>query len=297
MQELSANTIQSKVVNLLGSDMHYLESGEGEVILFIHGMPTSSYVWRHVIPNLSKHARCIAIDLMGMGDSAKPEIDYSLSDHVNYLSRFIEALRLSNITLVLHGWGSVIGLDYASRNEEKIKAVALYESHIRAIRDAESLSLPIQQLVSLTSVKDSSYQAIVENNYLIDKLLPACAAEPLSLDARAKYAEPFQTPKSREVLWKYINELPLGESKSSVIDRIQSYSSWLQASQLPKLLLYAVPGFITTLETISWAKEHLPSLTMSPLDDVMHLAQESAPDLFSEKLTVWFKTGVSTKQA
>ena len=102
-------TLQSKSITVKGSKIHYLEQGAGDPILFIHGIPTSSYLWRNIIPSLSQGARCIAPDLIGMGASDKPDIDYTLSDHIEYIDAFIKKLNLKNITLVLHAWGSVIG--------------------------------------------------------------------------------------------------------------------------------------------------------------------------------------------
>src|SRR3990167_11121560 len=115
--EAQEKTLPSgKFVSIKGSNMHYVDSGSGSPILFLHGIPTSSYLWRHIIPALSSQARCIAPDLIGMGQSDKPDIDYRVFDHIAYLEEFIDALELKNITLVLHGWGSVIGFDYARRH-------------------------------------------------------------------------------------------------------------------------------------------------------------------------------------
>src|SRR5258707_79307 len=107
----------SQYVDVYGSKMHYFEQGEGDPILFLHGIPTSSYLWRNVIPHISTLGRCIAPDLIGMGKSDKPDIEYSLSDHIKYIEKFIDTLKLKNLTLVLHGWGSIIGFNYAIRNE------------------------------------------------------------------------------------------------------------------------------------------------------------------------------------
>lgn len=120
--------IPSHFIDVHGAKMHYLESGAGRPILFLHGIPTSSYLWRNVIPQLSSLGRCIAPDLIGFGQSARPNIPYTVFDHIKYIEGFIEALNLKRITLVMHGWGSVIGLDYAMRHEKNCRGLVFYEA-------------------------------------------------------------------------------------------------------------------------------------------------------------------------
>ena len=117
---MSLDQLKSAYVRVAGSQMHYLYSGIGDPILFVHGVPTSSYIWRNIMPSVVDQGYCCAVDLIGMGKSDKPDIDYTITDHVRYLQGFIEALDLENITLVLHGWGSVAGLHYAAHNPDNI---------------------------------------------------------------------------------------------------------------------------------------------------------------------------------
>jgi len=124
--ETSIRPIASKTAEVNGSKMHYLEQGSGDPIIFLHGIPTSSYLWRNIIPVLSEHARCIAPDLIGMGESDKPDIDYRVFDHIEYIDGLIAELDLKNITFVMHGWGSVLGFDHARRHEKNIKALAFF---------------------------------------------------------------------------------------------------------------------------------------------------------------------------
>jgi len=270
------------------SKIHYIEDGQGDPVVFLHGMPTSSYLWRNIIPSLADEARCIAPDLIGMGNSDKPDIDYTVFEHIRYIDGFIETLNLKNITLVLHGWGSVIGFDYARRHPNNVKALAFFESHVRPITDWDKLSLPVQQLMNLLHRPGASYQAVVEENYLVDKLLPNGVLRPLTSEELAHYRKPFETPESRKPLWQYVQDLPLGEGETEVVKLIERYSEWLQKAPQPKLMLYAIPGFITTIETVQWAKDHLPNLTLIELQDALHFAQESMPDIFSHALREWY---------
>ena len=169
-QETKQATIASKKIEIKGSKIHYLEQGKGDPVIFLHGMPTSSYLWRNIIPALSDKAWCIAPDLVGMGKSDKPDIDYRIFDHIAYINDFIAALKLKNITFVLHGWGSVVGFDYAYRHENNVKGLAFFESHVRPMTEWNMLSLPVQQLASLLKRPGASYRAVVKQNYLVKKL-------------------------------------------------------------------------------------------------------------------------------
>ncbi|MEL7232893.1 MAG: alpha/beta fold hydrolase, partial [Chloroflexota bacterium] len=122
---------ESRFVDVHGSKMHYVDVGEGAPVLFLHGNPTSSYLWRNIIPHMSDHARCIAPDLIGMGKSDKPDIPYRFDDHYRYITGFIEALDLTNITLVIHDWGSALGFHYAMQHEDNVKGVAFMEAIVR----------------------------------------------------------------------------------------------------------------------------------------------------------------------
>jgi haloalkane dehalogenase len=281
-------TLSSKSIEILGSKIHYLEAGQGDPMLFIHGMPTSSHLWRKVIPYVSDEARCIAPDLIGMGQSDKPDIEYRVFDHIRYIENFIEKMKLTNITLVLHGWGSVVGFAIASRHPEKIKALVFYEAHIRPESEWRELSLPVQQFASLLSRQGASYRAIVKQNYLVEKLLPSGIIRHLSEEEMEAYRAPFKTPESRKPLWQYVQDLPLGNGPADVLELIRAYSQWLCETPIPKLMFYAVPGFITTMDAVQWAKTHLKNLSLESFDDALHFVQESYPELFGDKLQKWY---------
>lgn len=125
----------SRFVTLNGTKMNYLEAGSGKLVLFIHRMPISSYLRRHILPALSDTAHCLALNLMRIGKSDKPDIDYTVFEHIHYVNQFIETLNLKDITLVVHGWDSVIRFDSARRNNANVKALAFFESHIHQATD------------------------------------------------------------------------------------------------------------------------------------------------------------------
>ena len=134
---------ESKYLDVLGSKIHYIDEGEGEAVLFIHGSPMSNYLWRNVIPHMSGTTRCIAPDLIGMGKSGKPKIRYGFEDSYRYLEAFIKQMGLKNITLMVHDWGSGLGFHYATLNPDNVKAIAFMES-LHDVPPLEELSLPIR---------------------------------------------------------------------------------------------------------------------------------------------------------
>ncbi len=290
-QALSANfPFVSHYADVLGRKMHYVEQGEGTPILFLHGMPTSNYLWRNVIPSIASEGRCIALDLIGMGKSDKPLIEYTTFEHIEYLNAFIEALGLQDFVMVLHGWGSVIGFDYAMKHPKNVKGIAFYESHIRPVAGWDMLSLPVKELyaIEFESV-DKAKQAICQENYFIERALPAGILRTLTKEEKDAYAAPFLTEESRQPLWQYFQELPKGQGETPVFALIDAYSKKLQESPIPKLMLYATPGFITTMDTVRWASDHLPNLRLADLGDGLHYVQESNPQLMAEEIVGWIK--------
>jgi len=281
---------ESRYLEILGSRIHYIEEGEGDPILFLHGIPTSSYLWRNIIPALSKDARCIAPDLIGMGKSGKPNIEYRVFDHIQYIEALIEQLDLRNITMVLHGWGSVIGFDIATRHQDRIKGLAFMESHLRPVIDWGMVSLPVQELAVVLNSPDGGYDVIMNSNYFVNKVLPSGVLRKLSEKEMVHYREPFMSTGSCKPLWQYLQDLPLGDGPKDVVDLITNYSKKLQIFTCPKLLMYAVPGFITTIATVQWARDHFPNLTLVDVGDALHYAQETNPVRIGSELKKWYRS-------
>lgn len=280
---------KSHYLTVDGAKIHYLDEGKGDPIVFLHGIPTYSYLWRNVIPRMSKEARCIAPDLIGMGLSDKPDINYTIFDHIHYITKFLDELDLHNITLVMHGWGSVIGLHYAMQHKKRIKGIVFYESIINPDLSWEKLSLPLQYFLSLVDEKDGGYKSIVEDNFIMNTILPSALLRKFTEEELEHYRAPFKTVKSRRLLWQYFQDFPKGDGKpSEVIDLIAEYTSQLKKSQIPKLLFYAVPGFLTTIDNVVWAKENFPNLEVRDLGEAMHFAMEMDPENFTNELLDWY---------
>ena len=266
-----------------------MTSGSGDPILFLHGIPTWSYLWRNILPTMAEYGHCFAPDLIGMGQSEKPNIDYTVFQHIDYIDAFIKTLNLENITLVLHGWGSVIGFDYAMRYPENIKGIAFIEAHIRPAVEKDMVALPIQERASILQVEDGGYDVIMNSNYYVNKVLPAGVMRNLSSVELEQYQQPFNEPGSSKPIWQYFQDLPMGEKRTPVVDLIANYSEKLQQSDIPKLMIYAMPGFNTSINSVDWAKKHFSNLEIVEIDDALHYVQESHPEEVAKALVVWYQ--------
>lgn len=283
----------SKFVEIFNSKMHYTESGTGDPIIFLHGIPTSCYIWRNIIPYLTSLGRCIAPDLIGFGRSDKPDIEYSIFDHIKYIDKFIETLNLQNVTLVMHGWGSVIGFDWAMRHEKNCKGVAFYEAFLRSLSNGD-VSLPFQEQIMTLESEQAGADLIMNGAAFIDRVLPQHVMRQLSDEEMNHYRRPFEEQGSGKPIMQYLKELTDHGGKGKVNQLIADYSKALTKSSLPKLMLYSIPGFITTIATVMWAKENLPNLEIVDIGEELHLAQESSPQLMGETISVWLQ-GIEAK--
>jgi haloalkane dehalogenase len=280
--------MKSQFIEIDGSKIHYLEEGAGDPVLFLHGMPTSSYIWRNVIPRVSPLARCIAPDLIGTGKSDKPDIAYTVADHIRYIGKFITALNLKRVTFVLHGWGSVIGLSYAMDHQVDCKGLVFYEAYLRPM-NGEHTSLPYQEQILELQNSENIADLVTNGSYFIDKILPQTLMRPLPEKDMAEYREPFLQLNSGKALHQYIHEITNAQGETAVDALIADYSKKLTQSKVPKLMLYSVPGFITTMATVMWAKENLPNIELIEIGEDLHYAQETNPTLMGETISVWLQ--------
>jgi len=287
----------AKTVDVLGSRMHLIDEGAGSPILFVHGNPSWSYVWRNVIPRLSGLGRCIAPDLIGMGRSDKPEIDYGFFDHSRYLEGLIAALGLENVVLVLHDWGSALGFHYAMRHAENVRGIAFLEALLAPYPTWEEFparSAPPQLRETFRAFRTGGeggpgWRALVEQNVFIEQLLPGVAGRPLTAREMDFYREPFREPASRKVIWRWANQLPIGGEPADVARAVAAYSAWLQATPIPKLLLHTDPGAVLGAELVAWSQAHLPALVTVDLGPGAHFPQESDPVGLARALAAWIQ--------
>ena len=280
---------ESYFIDVYGSKMHYIMQGEGDPILFLHGVPTSSYIWRNVIPHLTTLGCCIAPDLIGFGKSAKPDIEYSISDHIKYIEKFIETLKLDRITIIMHGWGSIIGFDYAMKHESKCKGLVFYEAYLRA-QGVDEAALPYHEQMVSWQENDNAADLMINGIHFIDAVLSQGLMRSLSEKELNYYREPFKNAGSEKPISRYLQDLLNDDDAKETNQIIAQYSKKLTYSFLPKLMLYSVPGFITTIASAMWAKKHLPNLELVDIGEELHYAQESNPVLMGETISIWLQS-------
>ncbi|QBD79150.1 haloalkane dehalogenase [Ktedonosporobacter rubrisoli] len=274
--------------SVFGAKMHYIDEGTGDPILFLHGNPTSSYLWRNILPTLSHLGRCIAPDLIGMGRSEKPDIAYHFFDHVHYLEEFIQTLGLQNITLVLHDWGSALGFHYASRHASNIKGIAFMEALLMPLPGWEVFPDSVRALFQEFRTRETGRELIIDQNAFIEQVLPHSILRPLTDAEMAWYREPFVNPASREPIWRWVNNLPIAGSPVEMVEVMEAYNHWLQATDLPKLLCYATPGVVLPTPLVDWCQHHLKNLTTKDVGPGLHYIQEDSPHLIGSALAQWY---------
>jgi haloalkane dehalogenase len=267
--------------------MHYIEEGVGDPILLLHGNPTWSYLWRNIIPHLSKVGRVIAPDLIGMGRSDKPDIDYRFFEHAQYLEGLIEGLNLRNVTLVLHDWGSVLGFHYAMRHEDNVKGIAFMEANVRPRYTWDEFEAPVRETFKRLRSPDAGWELAVNQNIFIEQMLPGAVVRKLSEREMSFYREPFLDPASRKPLWRWPNELPIAGEPADVFAAVEQYSARLCTSLLPKLLLYVSPGGIIDASLMEWCQKNMPNLKTVYLGEGYHFIQEDHPDRIGLEVAQW----------
>lgn len=270
--------------------MHYIEEGSGETVLFLHGNPTWSYLWRNVIPEVSPDARCIAPDLIGMGKSDKPDLEYRFVDHARYLDGFVKALGLRNVTLVIHDWGSALGFHYARRHEANVKGIAFMEAIIKPYASWAEWPDAARQVFQGFRTPEVGWNLAVEKNVFIERVLPGSIVRKLSEEEMNRYREPFLDPASRKPVWRWPNEIPIGGEPADVTAIVEDYAAWLQKTPIPKLFLTFTPGAIDTPAIVQWCREKLPNLKTVDLGPGSHFVQEDNPEGIGRAVAEWHKT-------
>jgi haloalkane dehalogenase len=234
-------------VAVLDTDMAYIDVGAGDPIVFLHGNPTSSYLWRNIIPHLKPLGRCLAPDLVGMGASGKaPQHSYRFVDHARYLDSWFDTLSLeSQVTLVVHDWGSALGFYWAQRHPERIKGLAYMEALVRPLtwQDWDQRARPIFEAMR----SPAGEQIVLEKNVFVERILPASVIRTLGKQEMEVYRRPYLQPgESRRPTLTWPREIPLEGEPADVVHIVNGYSRWLAASSIPKLFVNADPGSILT---------------------------------------------------
>lgn len=243
-----ADPFERRQVAVLESTLAYVEAGEGDAIVFLHGNPTSSYLWRNIIPHLMPHGRCLAPDLVGMGRSGhNPGGRYRFVDHRRYLDAWFEQVDVgSNVVLVVHDWGSALGFDWARRNRARVQGLVYMEAIVKPLRWDEWPAAATGIFEALRSPKGE--ELILVRNFFVERILPASVMRPLGEAEMAAYRAPFAvTGESRRPTLTWPREIPFDGTPADVAAIVADYSDWLASdATLPKLFINAEPGSILT---------------------------------------------------
>jgi haloalkane dehalogenase len=286
---------------VLGREMAYVEVGQGDgagesagdPIVLLHGNPTSSYLWRNVLPHLQPHGRCIAPDLIGMGDSGKlPNSGpgaYRFVEHRRYLDALLEALNVrERVTFVIHDWGSALGFDWANRHREAVKGIAYMEAIVRPQgwdhwdRLGPGLRPILQALRS-----EAGEAMVLHDNFFVEQVLPAGILRQLSVAELAAYRRPFAEPgEGRRPTLTWPREIPIEGEPADVAAIVAAYADWLATSPVPKLFVRAEPGALLAGGANLDVVRRWPVQTEVTVAGI-HFVQEDAPDEIGRAIAGW----------
>jgi haloalkane dehalogenase len=273
-------------VAVLDSQIAYVDTGAGDPIVFLHGNPTSSYLWRNVIPHLEGLARCLAPDLLGMGESGKsPSASYRFVDHARYLDAWFDALGLkTNVTLVGHDWGSALAFHWAHRHPDRVKGIAYMEAIVRPVTWQE---WPEPARAIFQAMRSpAGEEMILEKNVFVERILPASVLRGLTDEEMAAYRRPYLEPgESRRPTLTWPREIPLEGEPADVVEIVSRYAEWLGASDVPKLFINADPGTIL----IGGQREFCRAWPNQREVTVkgMHFIQEDSPTEIGQAIAEW----------
>jgi len=288
---MSANEIQKNYIDINGKRMAYVEMGSGDPIIFLHGNPTSSYLWRNVMPHLRGQGRCIAPDLIGMGDSDKLDNpgsgSYRFSEHQSYIDQFLEALGADrNVTLIIHDWGSALGFNWAMHHADKVHAIAYMEAIVAPVTWDQWPDAAKQVFQGFRS--DQGEEMVLEKNIFIENILPGSIMRKLTDAEMAEYRRPFLNPgEDRRPMLTWPRELPIDGSPADIVKIIEEYGAWMSENNIPKLFVNAKPGAILVGNQRDFARswKNQNETTVRGI----HFIQEDSPDEIGQAISDWLK--------
>lgn len=276
--------------DVLDSFISYREMGSGAPMVFLHGNPTSSYVWRKVLPMLCEQHRCLAPDLIGMGRSGKPESAYRYQDHMRYLDAWFDAMNVRDVVLVGYDWGGVLAIDWASRHPDRVRGVVVFETILQSMQWAE---YPPQgaELFRALRTPGVGEKLVMEDNGFLPKSLDHGVKSGLSDADRAEYYAPFPDAKSRRPMLQWTRSIPIEGEPADVMAIVTRNAEWLATTpRTPKLLLtFDGNAMSNAPSVVDWAKRTVPDLDVKALGVAGHHAPEDAPREIASAIRGWLE--------
>jgi len=288
-----------KSMQVLGTKIAYVDEGKGDAIVFIHGAPESIYVWRNIMPYLEPYGRIVAFDLPGHGDSGKPDIEYTFSDYRNYVDAIMAELDLGdNIVLVIHDWGTVLGLDWARKNENRVKGVAMMEALVAPF-------YPILDVAEATKRKGKAgavehyrlYQQEIEKaralavdqNLFIEQTMQVHTFRELSQREMDAYRDPFRRLEDRIPLLMWAREVGLGGNRPVTDQAMNDYNAWMLKTDVKFLDIYGFPGEVSEEYDVRWRAERIKNIETAYVGLVLHFVQEDQPVATGRAMADWYR--------
>ena len=288
---MSAREHPKKTIDVLGKTMAYVEMGEGAPIVFQHGNPTSSYLWRNIMPHVQHLGRCIALDLIGMGDSDKLEDSgperYTFREHYEYWSAALDALGIeSDVTLVIHDWGSALGFHWANQHRAAVRGICYMEAIVRPVTWADWPDAARGVFQGFRSA--AGEEMVLEKNVFVERVLPGSILRKLSDEEMAVYRRPFLEPgEGRRPTLTWPRQIPIEGEPADVVAIAQSYADWLAECDVKKLFINAEPGAILIGPQREFCRKW-PNQTEVTVKGG-HFIQEDSPDEIGAALAEWMQ--------
>jgi len=291
MTNISDEELEKKTIEVLGKNMSYVERGEGNPIIFQHGNPTSSYLWRNIIPHLESQGRCIAIDLIGMGDSDKlddiGENTYSYHVHKQYFDACLKKLGIeNNVIFVIHDWGSALGFNWAYENQSSVKGICYMEAIVRPItwnewpEDGRSIFQGFRS--------EAGEDLVLKNNLFVERVLPGSIIRDLSEKEMDVYRRPFLNEIERRPTLDWPRQIPIDNEPEEVCKITEDYSSWMSVNEIPKLFINADPGAILIGEQREFCRKWKNQKEITVKGS--HFIQEDSPHEIGDALSNWVQS-------
>ena len=277
-------------LRVLDSSMAYREAGSSSdpVALFLHGNPTSSYIWRNVIPLVAPLAHCVAPDLIGFGQSGKPGIEYRFADHVRYLDTFLANAGISSAFVIAHDWGTALAFHLAARRPEFVRGLAFME-FIWPMATWENFDAAGRETFQKFRTPGIGEQMILEDNAFIERVLPGNIIRKLTDEEMGIYRAPFPTPESRVPTWRFPNELPIAGEPADVYSTIEHAHMALSRSSYPKLLFVGDPGALVSPALADTFPKKLNNCRVVHLGPGRHYLQEDHPEAIGKAIAEWIR--------
>ncbi len=273
---------------VLDSTMAYREAGDPDAptVLFLHGNPTSSYLWRKTLPLVAPVAHCVAPDLIGFGQSGKPQVAYRFLDQVRYVDAFLEAMEITSAFIVAHDWGTALAFHLAARRPEFVRGLAFME-FIRPMPSWADFHPEAVETFQKFRTPGVGEKMILEENLFIEGVLPAATVRKYTEEEMAVYRAPFPTPESRRPMWKFPNELPIAGEPADVYAAMEAAHRALARSDYPKLLFSGEPGALISPALAEKFARELKNCRLVPIGAGLHYLPEENPRLIGETVREW----------